>query len=77
MVKITAMELDNHEKAVLAEAKKIISDLISEFSNDGDSVYIHSKNCNFDGDEWGLFFLDEIKEVLFSLSESDTISGEC
>ena len=75
MIKTTTIVLDSHEKAVLAETKGIISDIISQLSDYKDSVCINSKNCNFDGDEWGLFFLDEIEEVLFSLSESDTLSG--
>ena len=67
--------LDNHEKAVLAEARGIIKDLIDELAAGADSVYVNSKNCNFDGDEWQLEFLEEIEEVLFSLSESDTLCG--
>ena len=75
MITTLTTTLDNHEKAVLAEARGIIKDLIDELAAGADSVYVNSKNCHFDGDEWELEFLEEIEEVLFSLSESDTLSG--
>ena len=75
MTTILTTTLDNHEKAVLAEARGIINTLINEMAAGTNTVYVNSKNCNFDGDEWQLEFLEEIEEVLFSLSESDTLCG--
>lgn len=66
--------LNNHEKAVLAEAKGIIHELINEFVN---SVYItvKSQSPSSDGDQWELTSLEEIEEILFSLFESNTLEG--